>query len=119
MIHRQGDIVLIPIPFTNLKSNKKRPVMIISNGYYNESSQDIIAVAITSNIRGLDYEVVIEDDDMIEADTHTTKVGVLKYINFQNTLTTSRGCYNILRLINFFKTTINFNFTISNILKIT
>lgn len=33
MTHRQGDIVLIPIPFTNLKSKKKRPVMIISNGY--------------------------------------------------------------------------------------
>jgi len=65
MTHRQGDIVLIPIPFTNLKSKKKRPVMIISNGYYNKSSQDIIAVAITSNIRGLDYEIVIEDDDMI------------------------------------------------------
>ena len=66
MMLRQGDIVLIPIPFTNLESQKKRPVMIISNSYYNESSQDIIAIAITSNIRGLDYEVVIENKDMIK-----------------------------------------------------
>lgn len=33
--------------------------MILSNAHYNKSSQDIISVAITSNIRGLDYEVVI------------------------------------------------------------
>jgi len=66
MMLRQGDIVLIPIPYTNLKSQKKRPVMIISNGYYNESSQDVIAIAITSNIRGIEYEVVIENEDMTE-----------------------------------------------------
>ena len=62
----QGEIVLIPIPFTNLESKKKRPVMILSNGHYNKVSEDIIAVAITSNIRGLEYEVVIENQDMIE-----------------------------------------------------
>lgn len=66
MMLNQGDIVLIPIPFTDLESQKKRPVIIISNTYYNKSSQDIIAIAITSNIRGLDYEVIIENKDMIE-----------------------------------------------------
>jgi len=27
----QGDILLIPVPFTDLSSQKKRPVVVISN----------------------------------------------------------------------------------------
>lgn len=30
-MYKQRDIVLIPTPFTDLSSNKKRPVIIISN----------------------------------------------------------------------------------------
>lgn len=33
---KQGEIVLIPIPFTDLTSSKKRPVLIISNDDYNK-----------------------------------------------------------------------------------
>lgn len=28
---KQGDILLIPIPFTDLSSHKRRPVIVISN----------------------------------------------------------------------------------------
>ena len=45
---KQRDIVLIP--FTNLSSNKRRPVVIISNDSYNQANFDIVVVAITSNI---------------------------------------------------------------------
>jgi len=31
----QGEIVLIPIPFTDLSSQKRRPVIVISNNAYN------------------------------------------------------------------------------------
>jgi len=35
----QGDIVLIPIPFTDLSSNRRRPVIVISNNLYNHKTQ--------------------------------------------------------------------------------
>jgi len=32
----QGEILLIPIPFSDLQSVKKRPVLVISNDNYND-----------------------------------------------------------------------------------
>jgi mRNA interferase MazF len=46
----QGEILLIPVPFSNLSSVKKRPVLVLSNDTYNSSSRDIIVIAITSNL---------------------------------------------------------------------
>ena len=51
----QRDIVLIPIPFTDLESYKKRPALIISNNDYNKKNEDIVVVAITSNIEPRDF----------------------------------------------------------------
>ena len=34
----QGDILLIPIPFTDLSSQKRRPVIVISNDAYNQKT---------------------------------------------------------------------------------
>ena len=45
----QGDIVLIPIPFTDLSSQKRRPVIVISNDSYNQTTADVVVVAMTSN----------------------------------------------------------------------
>jgi mRNA interferase MazF len=47
-MYKQGDILLIPIPFTNLVSNKKRPVLVLSNDMYNSTKEDMVVVAITS-----------------------------------------------------------------------
>jgi mRNA interferase MazF len=46
---KQGDIVLIPIPFTDLSARKQRPVVVISNDDYNHTTPDIVVVAMTSN----------------------------------------------------------------------
>jgi mRNA interferase MazF len=48
MMPNQGDIVLIPIPFTDLSSRKRRPLIVISNNDYNRKTPDIVVVAMTS-----------------------------------------------------------------------
>ena len=45
----QGDVVLIPIPFTDLTTQKRRPVIVISNDAYHQSCSDFVMVAMTSN----------------------------------------------------------------------
>lgn len=48
-MREQGDILLIPIPFTDLSSQKRRPVIVISNNVYNQKTTDVVIVAMTSN----------------------------------------------------------------------
>jgi len=64
MAYRQMDIVLIPIPFSDLKARKKRPVVVVSNDFYNNKTEDIVVVAITSNIQTKEYSILITQDDM-------------------------------------------------------
>ena len=45
----QGDIVLVPVPFTDLSSARRRPVIVISNDQYDQTTNDIVVVAMTSN----------------------------------------------------------------------
>jgi len=61
---RQGDIVLIPIPFTDLSSQKRRPVIVISNDTYNRTAQDTVVVAMTSNPTSSAYSFTITTPDL-------------------------------------------------------
>jgi mRNA interferase MazF len=60
----QGDIVLIPIPFTDLSTQKRRPVIVISNDTYNQATPDIVVVAMTSNPILTAYSFVITSADL-------------------------------------------------------
>lgn len=66
MMHKQGDIVLIPVPFSDWSNRKQRPVLIISNDGYNQMTDDVLVVAITSHLKDLDYSVIIEQEDLGE-----------------------------------------------------
>lgn len=58
----QGDIVLIPYPYTDLSNTKKRPVVIISNDAVNK--QTFIVSKITSNVtRNDQFTFSIKDTD--------------------------------------------------------
>ena len=63
-MYEQGDIVLIPIPFTDLSSNKKRPVLVLSSNEYNKNTNDLIVAAITSNIYENKYIVILTKNDL-------------------------------------------------------
>lgn len=60
----QGDIVLIPIPFTDLSSQKRRPVIVVSNDVYHRATRDIIVVAMTSNPTPVDYGFRLDSSDL-------------------------------------------------------
>jgi mRNA interferase MazF len=60
----QGDILLVPIPFTDLSSQKRRPVIVVSNNAYNQKTTDLVVVAMTSNPVEADYSFTISSDDL-------------------------------------------------------
>lgn len=62
----QGDIVLIPVPFTDLSSQKRRPVIVISNDAYHRATANMVVVAMTSNSAAsrVAYGFVITSTDL-------------------------------------------------------
>ncbi|HLN30531.1 MAG TPA: type II toxin-antitoxin system PemK/MazF family toxin [Gemmataceae bacterium] len=60
----QGDIVLIPVPFTDLSSQKRRPVIVVSNNSYNRKTADFVFVALTSNPGPTPFGLTITSGDL-------------------------------------------------------
>ena len=62
-MYNNGEIVLIPVPFSDLSASKKRPVLVLSNTNYNTTKPDMIVVAITSNL--IQQGIPISSSDMV------------------------------------------------------
>lgn len=45
-----GDVVLVPFPFTDQSTTKKRPAVIVSSDAYNRARPDVIVMAVTSQM---------------------------------------------------------------------
>ena len=56
MKYKQGEVVLVPFPFTNLSAVKQRPVLILSK---DTSGDDVITCGITSNMSEKDNSITI------------------------------------------------------------
>jgi mRNA interferase MazF len=63
-MYKQRDILLIPVPFTDLATTKLRPVIVLSNDDYNCTNPDIVVAAITSNLTERDFSVRIESSEL-------------------------------------------------------
>lgn len=46
-----GAVVLVPFPFTDQTTSKKRPAVVVSGLAYNSARPDIVVMAITSQLR--------------------------------------------------------------------
>jgi mRNA interferase MazF len=63
-IYNQREIVLVPFPYSDLSTTKKRPVLIVSNDAYNRKFEDVVVCVITSNRFSDAYSVPLENDDL-------------------------------------------------------
>ena len=61
--YKFGDIVLVPFPFTDQTTTKKRPAIVVSSNAYNQNRPDIVIMAVTSQIHGSGYfgDIRIQD----------------------------------------------------------
>ena len=48
-----GDVVLVPFPFTDQRSTKKRPAVVVSSAAYHRDRVDLIVMAVTSHLRAM------------------------------------------------------------------
>lgn len=75
----QGDIVLVPVPFTDLSSTRRRPVIVLSNDAYNRSTTDMVVVAMTSNLTPHPYSLILTSADLVTGTlNHPSRVRVDK-----------------------------------------
>jgi mRNA interferase MazF len=47
-VYEQGDVLLVPFPFTDQSGGKQRPSVVLSGGKYNQAHRDVILAPITS-----------------------------------------------------------------------
>ncbi len=66
MKYKQGDILIVPFPFSDLSSFKQRPVLVLSKTEDNEKSEDLITCGITSRLKESSYSIVIDSLSLSE-----------------------------------------------------
>lgn len=68
--YRQGDVLLVPFPFTDQSGNKKRPAVVLSGDTYNRTHPDVILAPITSQVKSTPDEASL---------AHWRAAGLLKH----------------------------------------
>lgn len=59
--YKQGDVLLVPFPFTDQSGTKQRPALVLSGAVYNQTHPDIIIAPITSQVGYSADEVFLND----------------------------------------------------------
>lgn len=60
----QREIYLTRYPFSNGEFCKLRPALILSNSRYNSQQLDVLASPLTSNLKQMDYSILVDSSDM-------------------------------------------------------
>lgn len=64
IMFKQREIVLVPFPFSDLSSSKRRPVLIVSNDRYNASYNEVVVCVITSNLFSDEYSLPPSNNEL-------------------------------------------------------
>lgn len=64
IMYEQGDIIIVPFPFSDLSAIKQRPVLVLSSKDYNSKTEDIVTCGITSNLKDEGYSVFIDNKNL-------------------------------------------------------
>ena len=62
----RGDIVLVSFPFTDLPFAKRRPALVVSPAIFNKLNQDLILLAVTSQLSSFPYSLSVLPSDCEE-----------------------------------------------------
>lgn len=52
-VYRRGDVVLVPMDFTDRSGSKVRPAVVVSGEEYNRAGPDLLIASITGNLKAL------------------------------------------------------------------
>lgn len=63
-MYKQGEILIVPFPFSDLSSIRQRPVLVLSKSAENERADDIITCGITSNLKDSLHSVIIDNENL-------------------------------------------------------
>ncbi len=89
--YEQGEIVVVPFPFTDLSAVKQRPVLILSTTAYNSATEDIVVCGMTSNLKDAGYSVAITNRDLSYGEIPTdSRIKVDKIFTLKNSLVRKR-----------------------------
>ncbi len=54
-VYRRGDVVLVPMDFTDRSGSKLRPAVVVSGEDYNCGTPDVLIASITGNLRAIPH----------------------------------------------------------------
>jgi mRNA interferase MazF len=63
-MYKQGEIVLVPFPYSDLSASKRRPALVVSNDDYNNKFPDIVVCVITSNLFKDNFSIELRNEDL-------------------------------------------------------
>ena len=66
MPYRQRDLLLVPVPFSDLTSRKVRPVVVLSNDAYSRAGPDLLIAGVTSNLSERPYTTDLDTPQLEE-----------------------------------------------------
>ena len=82
----QRDILLVPFPFSDQSGKKVRPVVVISNNYFNKYSADIIVIGMTSNISKDKYTVSLDNGGLEDGQVELCCIKVENILRLDSSL---------------------------------